>query len=145
MTGFRVGYTVSSEENVSKMMKIQSLIVTCVPEFIQRGAIKALGSDPEVASNAAAMKERIELASRELDAIPALQYVKPDGAMYVFPQAKKPDFDSVGFTMKLLEEKGVTISPGTGFGDYPRAFRISLGGSKETIVEGIRKIGELLA
>ncbi len=145
MTGFRVGYTVSSEENISKMMKIQSLIVTCVPEFIQRGAIKALGSEPEVASNAAAMRERIELAGRELDAIPALQYVKPDGAMYVFPQAKNADFDSVVFTMKLLEEKGVTISPGTGFGDYPRAFRVSLGGSKETIVEGIRKIGELLA
>jgi aspartate aminotransferase len=64
--------------------------------------------------------------------------------MYVFPQAKKTDFDSVAFTMKLLEEKGVTISPGTGFGDYPRAFRISLGGSDQTIQQGIGKIGELL-
>ena len=145
MTGFRVGYTVSSEETVTKMMKIQSLLVTCVPEFIQRGAISALDSDPDVVRNAAAMKERIEVASRELDAIPALQYVKPDGAMYVFPQARKQDFDSVAFTMKLLEEKGVTISPGTGFGEYPRGFRISLGGSMETIVQGIRKIGELLA
>jgi len=144
MTGFRVGYSVSSEETISKMMKIQSLLVTCVPEFIQYGAIKALDSDPDVAKNSEQMKERIEAASHELDGIAALQYVKPDGAMYVFPQAKKADFDCVGFTMKLLEEKGVTISPGTGFGDYPRAFRISLGGSEETIVQGIRKIGELL-
>ncbi|MDA4136605.1 MAG: aminotransferase class I/II-fold pyridoxal phosphate-dependent enzyme [Thaumarchaeota archaeon] len=145
MTGFRVGYTVSSEDTVSKMMKIQSLLVTCVPEFIQYGAIKALDSDPDVVKNAAAMRERVGAACHELDAIGALQYVKPDGAMYVFPQARKPDFDSVSFTMKLLEEKGVTISPGTGFGDYPSAFRLSLGGSKETIVEGIRKIGEQLA
>jgi aspartate/methionine/tyrosine aminotransferase len=64
--------------------------------------------------------------------------------MYVFPQAKKADFDSSAFTMKLIEEKGVTISPGSGFGNYPRCFRISLGQSEETIVQGIRKIGELL-
>ena len=145
MTGFRVGYTVSSEETVSKMIKAQALLLTCVPEFIQRGAISALDSDDDVVRNSAAMKERIEAASRELNSIPSLQYVKPDGAMYVFPQARNEDFDSVAFTMKLLEGKAVTISPGTGFGDYPRAFRVSLGGSMDTIVQGLRRIGELLA
>ncbi|MGD0637524.1 MAG: aminotransferase class I/II-fold pyridoxal phosphate-dependent enzyme [Nitrososphaerales archaeon] len=144
MTGFRVGYVVSSEENIAKMMKIQSLAITSVPEFIQYGAVKALDSDAEVAQNSRAMKERIEAACRELDEIGALQYVRPDGAMYVFPQARAVDFDSNAFTMKLLEQKGVTVSPGSGFGDYPRCFRISLGGSMETIVDGIRKIGELL-
>ncbi len=145
MTGFRVGYCVSSEEKVSKMAKVQSLVLTSVPEFIQYGAIKALDSNAEVSQNAAAMKERIEVASRELERLEALRYVKPDGAMYIFPQATKGDFDSTSFAMKLLEEKGVTITPGTGFGDYPRCFRISLGQSKETIVEGIRRIGESLA
>jgi aspartate aminotransferase len=144
MTGFRVGYAVSSEETISKMLKIQSLLVTSVPEFIQYGAIEALDSDAEVSQNSATMKERIEVACRELDAIGSLQYVKPGGAMYVFPQERRVDFDSAAFAIELLEEKGVTIAPGTGFGDYPRCFRISLGGSKETIVDGIRKIGELL-
>ena len=145
MTGFRVGYTVSSEEAISKMMKIQALLVTSVPEFVQYGAVKALDSDDEVRENSAAMRERIEAASRELDSIGALRYVRPDGAMYVFPQATNADFDSTEFTTRLLEQKGVTVSPGAGFGDYPRCFRISLGQSKETIVEGIRKIGETLA
>jgi aspartate aminotransferase len=144
MTGFRVGYTLSSEEGIAKMAKVQSLMVSSVPEFIQYGAIKALQSDSEVAENVASMKRRIDAASRELDGIAALQYVRPDGAMYVFPQARKPEFDSSDFTMKLIEEKGVTISPGTGFGNYPRCFRISLGQSEETIVQGIRRIGELL-
>ncbi len=144
MTGFRVGYCVSSEENISKMTKIQSLVVTSVPEFIQYGAIKALDSDTEVAQNSAAMKERIEVACHELDAIDAVRYVKPDGAMYVFPEGTREAFDSPSFTMELLERKGTTITPGTGFGDYPRCFRISLGQSKETIVQGIRNMGELL-
>ena len=144
MTGFRVGYCVSSEENISKMMRIKSLVLTSVPEFIQYGAIGALDSDAEVSRNSTAMKERIEVACSELDSIPALSYFRPDGAMYVFPQGRREDFDSTSFTMDLLERKGTTVTPGTGFGDYPRCFRISLGQSKETIVQGIRNMGELL-
>lgn len=145
MTGFRVGYTVSSEELIAKMLKFQSLVVTSVPEFIQYGAIKALDSDAEVEENARTMKERIDLACKEIAAISALECATPDGAMYVFPQARSTTFDSSAFAMKLLEEKGVSIAPGTGFGDYQRCFRLSLGNSNEAIAEGIRKIGELLA
>jgi aspartate aminotransferase len=144
MTGFRVGYSVSSEETVTKMLKLQSLVMTSVPEFIQYGAIKALESEREVRENARVMKERIDLAAKEFDSIGGLEYLKPDGAMYFYPQAKKADFDSSAFAMKLLEEKGVSIAPGSGFGSYPRCFRISLGNSNEAIVDGIRKIGELL-
>src|SRR5208283_3061913 len=85
MTGFRVGYTVSSEELIAKMMKFQSLVVTSVPEFIQYGAIKALDSDKEVEENVRTMKERLELACREIAKIDALECYTPDGAMYVFP------------------------------------------------------------
>ncbi|MBI3022394.1 MAG: aminotransferase class I/II-fold pyridoxal phosphate-dependent enzyme [Thaumarchaeota archaeon] len=145
MTGFRVGYAVSSEDVISKMMKMQSLMITCVPEFVQFGALKAIESEAEIRRNSQAMKERIEAASKELDKIGGLEYYKPDGAMYVFPRAKRAGFDSSTFAMKLLEEKNVTLAPGSGFGDYNNCFRISLGQSKETIIEGIRAIGELIS
>ncbi len=145
MTGFRVGYAVSSEDVISKMMKMESLMITCVPEFIQFGALKAIDSEAEIRRNSQAMKDRIEASSRELDKIEGLEYYKPDGAMYVFPRAKRQRFDSSTFAMKLLQEKSVTLSPGSGFGDYANCFRISLGQSNETIVEGIRAIGELIS
>jgi aspartate aminotransferase len=144
MTGFRMGYAVSSEQTINRMLKILSLMITSAPEFIQYGAIKALDADKEVQANAKAMLERIEVACRELSVIHTLAYYKPDGAMYVFVQSKDPKFDSTSFAMKLLQEKGVTVSPGGGFGDYPACFRISLGQSKEVVAEGIRKIGELI-
>jgi len=144
MTGFRVGYIVSSEELIARMVKFQSLVMTSVPEFIQYGAIKALDSDREVEENARTMKERIDLACGEIAAIDTLECRTPDGAMYVFPQVRKADFDSSAFAMRLLEEMGVSMVPGSGFGNYPRCFRLSLGNSKEAITEGIRKIGELL-
>jgi len=145
MTGFRVGYALGPPETISRMLKVLGLMITCVPEFIQLGAVKALDSDREVARNSKAVKERIEAVAAELDDIDGLEYNRPDGSIYFFPQAVDEKFDSSAFAMRLIEKKGVTISPGTGFGDYPRCFRISLGKPKETLVAGVRKIGELLA
>jgi aspartate aminotransferase len=145
MTGFRIGYSLAPAETSSRMLKILGLMITCVPEFIQRGAIKALESVDDVSRNSRVMKERIEATTAEIRKIDALDLVKPDGAIYAFPQAKDPAFDSTAFAMELLEKKGVTVSPGTGFGDYPRCFRISLGQPQETLSTGVRKIGELLA
>ena len=45
MTGFRVGYSLAPAETSAKMLKILGLMITCVPEFIQRGAAKALECD----------------------------------------------------------------------------------------------------
>jgi aspartate aminotransferase len=144
MTGFRVGYSLAPPETSSRMLKVLGLMITCVPEFIQRGAVKALECEEDVSRNSRAMKERIDATSAELRKIDALELLKPEGAIYAFPQAKDPRFDSAAFAMELLEKKGVTVSPGTGFGDYPRCFRISLGQPQEILTAGVRKIGELL-
>lgn len=145
MTGFRVGYSFAPAETSAKMLKILGLMITCVPEFIQRGAVKALGCEEEVSRNSRVMKERIDATTAELQKIPALEMLKPDGSIYAWAQAKDPKFDSAAFAMELLEKKGVTISPGTGFGEYPRCFRISLGQPQENLTAAVRKIGELLA
>lgn len=145
MTGFRIGYAISSSDYISSMLKITSLMITSVPEFVQYGAIKALQSDKEVKENVRTMKERIEAACEELERVSELEYSRPKGGMYVFPQAKSNDFDSAEFTSRLLEQKGVSITPGVAFGNYPKAFRISLGQPEDVIREGIRRIGELLS
>jgi len=144
MTGFRVGYSFAPAETSSRMLKILGLMITCVPDFIQRGAVKALEAVDEVSRNSRTMKERIDATSAELAEIDALELIKPEGAIYAFPQAKDPGFDSSAFAIELLEKKGVTVSPGTGFGDYPRCFRVSLGQPQETLSAGVKKIGEML-
>jgi aspartate/methionine/tyrosine aminotransferase len=143
MTGFRVGYSLAPAETSSRMLKVLGLMITCVPEFIQRGAAKALECEAEVSHNSKVMKERIDATAAEVEKIDALEMLKPEGAIYAWPQAKDPAFDSSAFAMELLEKKGVTISPGTGFGDYPRCFRMSLGQPQDVLTAGVRKIGEL--
>ncbi|HEV2139185.1 MAG TPA: aminotransferase class I/II-fold pyridoxal phosphate-dependent enzyme [Nitrososphaerales archaeon] len=143
MTGFRVGYTISSEETIGSVSKMISLMITSVPEFIQWGALKALTADKDVERNVRTMEERVEAACGELDKVDSLEYVKPEGAMYVFPRVKTGETgDSVA---ENFMSHGVSIVPGNVFGDYAQFFRISLCQPKEVIVEGIRKMGELLA
>ncbi len=144
MTGFRVGYAISSKEMIASMAKIASLTLTSVPEFIQYGAIRALEADSDLRRNVRTMKERIGAVAKAIDQIDSLEYVKPDGSMYFFPALK--DYEGTGdsFAHQLLG-KGVSVTPGSSFGDYPKFFRISLGQPKEVLLEGVRRIGEALA
>ena len=144
MTGFRIGYVVSSKDIVARVASMTSLMLSSVPEFIQHGAIKALDSDTEVKKNVTVMNDRVEAVSRELDRIGSLEYVKPDGAMYFFPRLRKPGLTGGRFAESLLQ-RGVTVTPGTAFGAYEDFFRISLGQPKEVIIEGVRRMGDLLA
>ncbi|HXW37283.1 MAG TPA: aminotransferase class I/II-fold pyridoxal phosphate-dependent enzyme [Nitrososphaerales archaeon] len=144
MTGFRIGYAVSSKEIVDKMLRVVSMAVTSVPEFIQYGAVEAFGAQAEVAENKRLMKERIEAVGAALSEVQSLEFARPDGAMYYFVRCSRPGFDAAEFSRRLLEDKGVSVTPGGAFGDYGDFFRISLGQPKEVVLEGVRKIGELL-
>jgi aspartate/methionine/tyrosine aminotransferase len=64
--------------------------------------------------------------------------------MYLYPRARSEGFDSEAFTHRLIEDKGVVVTPGEAFGDYPEHFRISLGTNTAEIRQGIRAIGESL-
>jgi aspartate/methionine/tyrosine aminotransferase len=144
MTGWRIGYAVSDSEIISQMQSVLQLSVTCVPEFIQYAALSALTMEQEVYNKyAREMQRRVNLACNELDKLP-VKYIRPEGGMYVYPRAKEDDFDSEVFAFRLLEDKGITITPGEAFGDYPEHFRIALGTCEEDIQEGIRGIGESL-
>lgn len=144
MTGWRVGYAISSPTTIKKMQKMMQISATCVPEFVQKAAIKALETDDATLTKfSKTMKKRVEIASKELNDSP-LSYKKPDGGMYIFPRVNIEKFNSQDFALKLLAEQKVAVSPGQAFGDYPRHFRISLGGSEEDIKEGIHRIVKMI-
>lgn len=144
LTGWRVGYAVADVETISRMHRIIQISVTCVPEFIQRGALEALTINQiEYRAFAARMKERVNIACEELDKLP-LHYLKPDGGMYIFPKTIFDGFQSRHFAHRLLNEKGVSIVPGEAFGEYPEHFRISLGRDVKDIRAGLKIMGQMI-
>ena len=89
------------------------------------------------------MQARVRAACEALDGMGSLEYFRPDGAMYVFPRIRSGESGD-SFAERLLAG-GVSVTPGSAFGDYQDFFRISLGQPKETVLEGLSRIGELIS
>jgi aminotransferase len=63
------------------------------------------------------LARRRTLICERLDAVShVFQYVKPEGAYYVFPKIVAEHENSFDFAIKLLEEARVTVTPGSAFG-----------------------------
>jgi len=121
MTGYRIGYVIAEPSIIEKMSKLQALSLTNVSEPIQYVALQALEAD--VSGNTEIINSRLEALikiAKDID----LEFIEPDGAMYLFARTKHKTFDATKFSEKLLEH-GVAIAPGEGFGDYKEFFRIT--------------------
>jgi len=123
MTGYRIGWVVAEPSIIDKMSKLQALSLTNVPEPIQYVALQALKSEEAVAENSRIIKSRLDALVKTAKDI-GLEFIEPDGAMYLFAKTKYKNFDATKFSEKLLEH-GVAIAPGEGFGDYKEFFRIT--------------------
>ncbi len=139
MTGFRIGYAVSSKENISRMSELEGLALTCIPEFLQRSAIKALECDENVNKNVSIIKSRSEYLCNLLDDM-HVDYYHPDGGFYIFIKLRQNNFDSEKFAINLLKNQHVSIVPGNIFGDYSNFIRISLCQPEKKLKEAMKRM-----
>jgi len=121
MTGYRIGYAIAEPSIIEKMSKLQALSLTNVSEPIQYATLQALNA--YTSRNTEIIKSRLETLVKIAKDI-GLEFIEPNGAMYLFAKTKYKDFDATKFSEKLLEH-GVAIAPGEGFGDYKEFFRIT--------------------
>jgi aspartate aminotransferase len=140
MTGFRIGYAVSSPDIIDKMAKLQALCITNVAEPIQYVALRAL--DADTSDNTKIMKERLDIVIKKAKSM-QLDFVEPDGAMYLFAKVRKDNFDVASFINNLLD-LGVAIAPGEAFGNYQNFVRISACQPEDLLNKGMQIIDETL-
>jgi aspartate aminotransferase len=140
MTGFRIGYAISSPKIIEKMAKLQAICLTNVSEPIQYVALRALEAD--TSNNSNIVKSRLGIMIEKAKEI-GLEFVKPDGAMYIFAKIKKEGFDSNEFSNKLLDH-GLAIAPGGGFGDFKNFIRLSACQDEKKLVEGMNILDDVL-
>jgi aspartate aminotransferase len=134
MTGFRVGYAISSKDIIDRISKIQAIAITSVAEPMQYAAIAAMNSN--VIKNMNLMKKRLDFIKRELENIPC-EFVNPDGGMYYFVRFNN-SIDVNKIIFKLLNE-GVAVAPGIGFGEiYFDFIRISACQPTKLLNDGLK-------
>ena len=105
------------------------------------------GPQEIVAALAAEYRRRRDFLHPALTAIPGITCVRPQGGFYVFPNLGRYLSPEVPTTLalgsRLLEEQGVALVPGEGFG-APGYARLSFARPMEELREGVDRIGSFL-
>ncbi|MCL5004554.1 MAG: pyridoxal phosphate-dependent aminotransferase [Patescibacteria group bacterium] len=152
MTGWRIGFLHSDEENVKEILKIHDSLVTCAPVISQYAAIGALDyGDREIEKFRREFQTRRDLMCEYLDGMKNyFSYQNPKGAYFIFPKILPAAYkilqtkNSWEFALKLLEKAKVAVVPGAAFGPSgEHHFRISFGRDEKDIRESMERFKKI--
>ena len=96
-----------------------------------------------------AFEERLNTIYPLLCQVPGFEVVKPQGAFYLFSQMLKKAMEMKGytdvteFTTAILEEVGLALITGAGFG-APENVRLSYATDLDTLKEAIRRLHQFM-
>ena len=142
MTGWRLGFVVGNPTAVSAVKTVKDNIDNGSLRSLQFAGAKALSIADEItpAINAVYQKRRDMVVDALRDSGWALE--KPKATMYVWaPVPERFNGSSRAFATALLEEAGVVVTPGLGYGQWSEGyFRISLTYPDGVIAEAISRI-----
>ncbi|MDO9207991.1 MAG: pyridoxal phosphate-dependent aminotransferase [Sulfuricurvum sp.] len=147
MTGWRFGYMASANtEIIQATKKLQSQSTSNINSITQKAAIVGLNgdADSDIESMRQAFKTRRDEAVKLINEIDGLSVLSPAGAFYLFVNIKEITNDSMTFCKELLEEQGIAVVPGIGFGS-DGYFRFSFATDIESIRKGIKRIATFVA
>ncbi len=118
MSGWRAAYMVVPEALRTQIVKVHDLSMICTPRISQVAALAALDHGPDhIDGFRATLDRRRVLICDRLDRVGhVFDYVRPQGAYYVFPRVLADHQDDVQFAHDLLREARVTVTPGSAFG-----------------------------
>ncbi len=147
MAGWRCGFAAGNREIVEALARIKGYYDYGIFAPIQVAAIMALRTPEDtVMENAAVYQKRRDVLVDGLNRI-GWKVPKPQASMFVWapiPEAWKY-LNSLEFSMKLLSEAEVCVSPGAGFGHNGEGYiRIALVENEDRIRQAVRQIRRAL-
>jgi len=152
MSGWRLGFSVSSPEIIEVLGKLTNSAISCVSPFTQMAGVVAMRE--ELAYRDRTMKDfqrKVELLVAGMNKIDGVSCLMPGGTFYVFPSVavvcNRLGITSHGLALFLLEgaddKRGVACLGGECFGEAGRGFfRLSCAQPDERIAEAFAFMAE---
>lgn len=149
MTGWRIGYCGGPAELIAAMATLQGQSTSNPSSIAQRAAIVALNADQTVVAEMnTAYRERHDFFVSALNALPGVRCRPGAGTFYAFADISValqrlawPD-DTV-FAEQLLEQTGVAVVPGSGFG-APGHIRLSFATAQTQLETAVERLAAFL-
>jgi len=149
MTGWRIGYCGGPKELITAMSTIQGQSTSNASSISQKAATAALDGDQTcVAKMNEAFKARHDFVVHALNSLPGISCLPGAGTFYAFAEVSRAMAglgcrDDNEFAELLLNEGGVAVVPGSGFG-APGHIRISFACSMQTLEKAMERISRVL-
>ncbi|MCH2600319.1 MAG: aminotransferase class I/II-fold pyridoxal phosphate-dependent enzyme [Pirellulales bacterium] len=147
MSGWRLGYAVSSERIINMIAKLTNSTLSCIPPFVQMAGAAALNNDRAQRDGyMAEFKDRTISLATKLNELDGVNCLIPGGTFYVFPNVaeicNRHSITSHGLALYLLkgadDSFGVACLGGECFGDAGHGFiRFSTAEPPELIQEAL--------
>ena len=149
MTGWRIGYIAANPDWTRAMARVYQGSARCAAPFTQMAVLAAIRSPQDcVEEMRQEYDERRKILYHGLKSIGGLIPSYPQGAFYIFADARSFGLSSWDLTLHLLREGHVVVSPGSYYGPGGEGYlRFSYATGKEEIllgIEGIKKALEKL-
>ncbi len=148
MAGWRLGFCAGNAEMVRALATIKGYYDYGIFQAIQVAGIVALrDGDALVRQQALEYQRRRDVLVEGLRRI-GWEVNAPQATMFVwarYPEEWRRRMDSIEFSMKLLEEAEVAVSPGRGFGELGEGcLRLALVENEHRLRQAVRQIARCL-
>lgn len=145
MTGWRVGWLAGTHRIVDEATKVRESTTACTSSVAQHAAIAALtGPQGPVREMHEAFRERRDYVADRLADMAGVDAPRPQGAFYAF-LAPETDEASLPLAERLLDDAGVVLAPGSGFGEAGEGrLRLSFANSLDRLEEGLDRLERAL-
>lgn len=128
MTGWRVGFLAGPADYMRSIIEVKHALSICTPALSQVAALAALeGPQDCITDMLTTYERRRHKLLAALDEM-GLSYITPAGAFYVYVDISSTGMASPDFSLQLLADTGIMISPGVVFAgeEGKRYIRMSL-------------------
>ncbi|HEY9300806.1 MAG TPA: LL-diaminopimelate aminotransferase [Phormidium sp.] len=146
MGGFRIGFAIGNSALIKALRQVKAAIDFNQYQGILNGAIAALtGPQDTVKSNVAILRDRRDTFIQALNRI-GWEVPTPPATMYIWAKLPKAwANDSLTFAAKLVENTGVAVSPGAGFGKFGEGYvRFALVHQPQILETAVTRISKFL-
>ena len=143
MTGWRIGWAVGNARVIEALNRVKSNMDSGIFGAVQEAAVEALELPQSwIDDRNAVYQGRRDLVVKALREI-GLEPEVPSASLYVWTPVPS-GYDSSAFAAKVIDEAGVIVTPGLGFGPSGDShFRISLTTPDERLGEGLERLARL--
>jgi LL-diaminopimelate aminotransferase len=143
MTGWRIGFAVGNPVGVEGLGAIKSNIDSGVFQAVQLAGIEAIKGDQACVEEMSRIyTERRDLMVKGLRDS-GFEVEVPKATFYLWIKVPK-GYTSARLATRLLEEAGLVVTPGNGFGEPGEGyFRIALAQKKERLEEAVERLKKI--